>query len=74
MLDTISANELETWGLRLWRLLTAWEAALDSDPIECQKRRASVLERGMHGLPLQRANGWAVTAKPGPMPRWQMVL
>ena len=30
MLDTMPANERETWRSRLWRLLTAWEAALDT--------------------------------------------
>ncbi len=34
----IPASGRETWRFRLWRLLTLWEAALDSDPIECLER------------------------------------
>ena len=56
MLDTMPANERETWRSRLWRLLTVWEAALDSDPIECLERRVSALEREVHGGPPQRAD------------------
>jgi hypothetical protein len=56
MLDTIPASERESWPLRLWRLLSAWDAALDSDPIERLEQRVSALERKMNGVPLQRSD------------------
>jgi hypothetical protein len=52
----IPAVGRETWRFRLWRLLTLWEAALDSDPIECLEQRVSALERDMHSVPLQRTD------------------
>ena len=56
MLGTMPEDKHETWRSRLWRFLADWEAALDSDPIECLERRVSALEREMRRVSLQRAN------------------
>jgi hypothetical protein len=56
MLDTMPASEHDTWRSRLWRLVTALEAAFDNDPIECLERRVSALEPEVNGAPPQRAN------------------
>jgi hypothetical protein len=45
MLDTVEPRERDTRLSRLWRLLVAWETALNSDPIERLEQRVSALER-----------------------------
>jgi hypothetical protein len=47
MLEMLQTGERDTRLSRLWRLLVAWEAALNSDPIERLEQRVSALERAV---------------------------
>ena len=47
MLDTMQETKRDSRLARLWRLLVAWEAALNSDPIGRLEQRVSALERAV---------------------------
>jgi hypothetical protein len=47
MPDTVETKERDTRVSRLWRMLVAWETALNIDPIERLEQRVSALERAV---------------------------
>ena len=49
MPDSMPASERDSWRSRLWRFLAAWDASLNTDPIESLERRVSALEREVQG-------------------------
>ena len=41
----ILSSESDNWAARVWRILTVWEEAINTSPIERLERRVAALEQ-----------------------------
>jgi len=41
----ILSSESDSWAARVWRILTVWEEAINTSPIERLERRVAALEQ-----------------------------
>jgi hypothetical protein len=64
VLMNILSSEFDNWAARVWRILTVWEEAFNTSPIEQLERRVAALEQHARlaserpGIRAEAESGW----------------